>query len=150
MAKFFSQTDIDKFRECFFFHARRGHISNEQELSLIMRSLGYSPTTKEVNKYYNKYAKDNKIEFASFLEAMHDQSSVENPEKELMNAFKAHDKERRGYVNASEIQHIMMSMGERLSRQEVDAIFREMGVQQGGQIRYNDFVKSLLTPVPDY
>lgn len=48
---------MSEFRECFFFHARRGHISNEQELSLIMRSLGYSPTTKEVNKYYNKYAK---------------------------------------------------------------------------------------------
>lgn len=64
------------------------------------------------------FVSDNKIEFASFLEAMHDQSSVENPEKELMNAFKAHDKERRSYVNASEIQHIMMSMGERLSRQE--------------------------------
>lgn len=32
----------------------------------------------------------------------------------------------------------------------VDALFRELGVQPGGQIRYNDFVKALLTPVPDY
>ncbi|XP_048750153.2 calmodulin-like protein 4 [Ostrea edulis] len=150
MAKFFSQTDIDKFKECFFFHARRGHISQEQELSLIMRSLGYSPTPQEVSKYFNKYNKDNKIEFASFLEAMHDQSSAENPEKELLNAFKSHDKEKRGYVNAAEVQHIMMNIGERLSRQEVDALFRELGVQPGGQIRYNDFVKALLTPVPDY
>ena len=61
---------------------------------------------------------DQKIEFASFLEAMHDHSQVENPEKELLNAFKSHDRERRGYVNASEVQHIMLSMGERLSRQE--------------------------------
>ncbi|XP_022310738.1 calmodulin-like protein 4 [Crassostrea virginica] len=150
MAKFFSQTDIDKFKECFFFHARRGHIGSEQELSLIMRSLGCSPTAQEVSRYYSKYATDQKIEFASFLEAMHDHSQVENPEKELLNAFKSHDRERRGYVNASEVQHIMLSMGERLSRQEVDSIFREMGVQPGGQIRYNDFVKSLLTPVPDY
>ncbi|XP_061192841.1 calmodulin-like protein 4 [Saccostrea echinata] len=115
-----------------------------------MRSLGYSPTPQEVSKYFKKYTKDNKIEFASFLEAMHDHTSVENPEKELLDAFKSHDTERRGYVNSAEVQHIMMNMGEKLSRQEVDALFREVGIQHGGQIRYNDFVKSLLTPVPDY
>ena len=69
-------------------------------------------------KYYMFPLSDQKIEFASFLEAMHDHSQVENPEKELLNAFKSHDRERRGYVNASEVQHIMLSMGERLSRQE--------------------------------
>ena len=50
---------IAEFKECFFFHARRGHIGSEQELSLIMRSLGCSPTAQEVSRYYSKYATGN-------------------------------------------------------------------------------------------
>lgn len=32
----------------------------------------------------------------------------------------------------------------------VEAMLRDAGTQPGGQIRYNEFVKTLLTPVPDY
>ncbi|XP_052084940.1 calmodulin-like protein 4 [Mytilus californianus] len=147
MARYFSQSDIDKFKECFFYHARKS-IKNEENLSIIMRSLGYSPTKEEVSKYFTKYGPD--IEFASFLECMHDHKGIENPEKELINAFKAHDTQSKGYVNASEVRHILMNLGEKLTSREVEAMLRDAGTQPGGQIRYNEFVKTLLTPVPDY
>ena len=67
---------------------------------------------------YFAFAAEGKIDFASFLEAMHEHSQSESPEKEILNAFKAHDAEKRGYVNASEVRHILMNLGERLSRQE--------------------------------
>lgn len=101
-----------------------------------------------MSKYYTKYGPE--IDFASFLECMHDHSSVENPEKELLNAFRAHDVHKKGYVEASEVRHILMNLGEKLSSREVEAMLRDANTQPGGQIRYNEFVKTLLTPVPDY
>jgi len=32
----------------------------------------------------------------------------------------------------------------------VDKLFRDAGVQSGGQVRYDDIIKVLLTPLPDY
>lgn len=90
------------------------------------------------------------MDFASFLEAMHDHSKVENVDKELLNAFLAHDEEKKGYVPAGEVRNILMKIGMQLSRGEVDALFRETNVSPGGQIRYHDFLKTLLMPVPDY
>ena len=58
------------------------------------------------------------IEFASFLECMHDHSSVENPEKELLDAFRAHDRQKQGYVNVSDVRNILMNLGEKLSNRE--------------------------------
>jgi len=49
---------------------------------------------------------------------MHDHSSVENPEKELLDAFRAHDRQKQGYVNASDVRNILMNLGEKLSNRE--------------------------------
>jgi len=32
----------------------------------------------------------------------------------------------------------------------VDKLFRDAGVQSSGQVRYDDIIKVLLTPLPDY
>jgi len=40
-----------EFRECFYLFARSGQIRTLDELTIIMRSLGLSPTIAELNKY---------------------------------------------------------------------------------------------------
>ena len=52
-----NQTYFSVFKECFFFNAKRGFTQSDQELGLIMRSLGYSPTPEEVTQYYQKYVR---------------------------------------------------------------------------------------------
>lgn len=42
---------ISEFRECFFLFARNGHIRTLDELTVIMRSLGMSPTIAELKGY---------------------------------------------------------------------------------------------------
>jgi len=32
----------------------------------------------------------------------------------------------------------------------VDKLFRDAGVQSSGEVRYDDIIKVLLTPLPDY
>ena len=52
---FVSHSLFSEFKECFSFNARKNQISQVEELSLIMRSLGFSPTREEVIKYLEKY-----------------------------------------------------------------------------------------------
>jgi Ca2+-binding EF-hand superfamily protein len=40
-----------EFRECFYLFARSGQIRTLDELTIIMRSLGMSPTIQELKKY---------------------------------------------------------------------------------------------------
>merc|ERR1712109_449829 len=68
MARYFKETDIDEFRECFYLYARSGQISTMDELTVIMRSLGMSPTITELKSYMRD--KGGKISFADFLEIM--------------------------------------------------------------------------------
>lgn len=42
---------VVEFRECFYLFARSGQIKTLDELTIIMRSLGLSPTIAELNKY---------------------------------------------------------------------------------------------------
>lgn len=42
---------VIEFRECFYLFARSGQIRTLDELTIIMRSLGLSPTIAELNKY---------------------------------------------------------------------------------------------------
>ncbi|XP_064645444.1 calmodulin-like [Lineus longissimus] len=150
MARHFKETDIDEFKECFFLYARRGTIVRDDELSLIMRSLGFNPTSSEVTKYFKKHQRDGKIEFAIFLDVLYEHSKVEKCQDEMLAAFRATDRENRGYISAKDLRHILMSFGEKLSKREVDSMLKEANVSGSGQIRYNEFVKSMLMPVPDY
>ncbi|XP_041355804.1 calmodulin-like protein 4 [Gigantopelta aegis] len=151
MARFFSQQKIDEFKECFYFHAKKGQVTNEADLSIIMRSLFYSPTKEEVSKYFKKHvSSDGRIDFASFLDIMHEHSKVENCARELLAGFTAQDVHKRGYIPGAEMKHILMNLGEKLSRHEVDSLFQSVGLSPHGQVPYNDFVKAMATPVPDY
>merc|ERR1712126_524837 len=81
MARYFKETDIDEFRECFYLYARSGQISTMDELTVIMRSLGMSPTITELKSYMRD--KKGKLSFADFLEIMHNHSKKERIPKEL-------------------------------------------------------------------
>ncbi|BFZ24386.1 hypothetical protein BsWGS_27425 [Bradybaena similaris] len=151
MAHYFSESQIDAFKECFFFNVRNGYISNEGDLSIIMRSLNYCVTKEEVHKYFSKATtSSDRIDFASFLNIMHEHSQIEHKQKELKAALVAHDREKRGHVSAAELRHILINIGEKLSSKEVDSLFREAGVQANGQVNISSFVDTVTTPKPDY
>ena len=50
----FLTSDVAEFRDCFLLFARNKVVTNPDELTLIMRSLGFSPTIKEIDDYFAK------------------------------------------------------------------------------------------------
>merc|ERR1711990_159280 len=116
MARYFKETDIDEFRECFYLYARSGQISTMDELTVIMRSLGMSPTITELKSYMRD--KGGKISFADFLEIMHGHSKKESIPREPLEAFRGMDPHRKGYIPAKDLWHILAKWGEKLSPRE--------------------------------
>ncbi|KOX72332.1 Calmodulin-like protein 4 [Melipona quadrifasciata] len=132
-----------KFRECFYLFARNGQIRTLDELTIIMRSLGLSPTIAELNKYLKD--KGGKMSFADFLEVMHLQTRAEDLPKEVIDAFQAADKFRTGTIPARQLAHMLLHWGEQLSNKEVEQIFREANVSPNGHSIFEINKKSTLS-----
>merc|ERR1712083_28876 len=111
MARFFREQDIDEFRECFYLYARSGQIKTMDELTIIMRSLGMSPTITELKNYMRD--KGGKLAFADFLEIMHTHSKKESIPKELLEAFRGMDPSKKGTIPAKDLWHILVKWGEK-------------------------------------
>lgn len=84
--KHFTEKDIDSFREAFFLFAKNRqenpiYIRSVDELCLITRSLGLSPTIKEITAYMKKY--NNKMSFSDFLEVVHSHSGGKKSPRRL-------------------------------------------------------------------
>lgn len=148
MARHFKEQDIDEFRECFSLYARNGQIRTLDQLTVIMRSLGMSPTISELKKYFKE--KGGKMSFPDFLDVMHKHSQVERIPDEILAAFKGHDPRGTGSIPARDLRHILLQWGERLSHKEVEQIFREANITPNGVVRYQDFCRIVCAPVPDY
>lgn len=113
-----------------------------------MRSLGLSPTITELKKYYKD--KGGKISFADFLEIMHAHSEKESIPDEIVKAFRASDRSGSGQISGRELRRILLNWGEKLTPREVEAIFREARISPNGPVQYNDLVRVVCAPVPDY
>ncbi|XP_040577711.1 calmodulin-like protein 4 isoform X2 [Lepeophtheirus salmonis] len=121
MARYFKEQDIDEYRECFYLYSRSGLINTVDELGLIMRSLGMSPTLLELKEYMK--AKNGKMNFADFLEVVHKHSSKEDIPKEILDAFRDMDVKKKKTILGKDLKHILMDWGEKLTTQEVCIIF---------------------------
>ncbi|CAG9810001.1 unnamed protein product [Chironomus riparius] len=151
--KHFTEKEIDSFREAFYLFAKNRnenpiYIRTVDELVLIMRSLGLSPTVKEITSYMKKY--NNKISFSDFLEVVHMHSKVEKLPDEILDAFQAYDTKNTGKINARILRNILMNWGEKLTEREIQATFREANISITGDVNYREFLKIISTPVPDY
>lgn len=61
-------------------------------------------------------------------------------EEEIREAFGVFDKDGEGTISAQELKHVLMTMGERLTQEEVELIIREADIDEEGNIRYEQFV----------
>lgn len=61
---------------------------------------------------------DGVIDFAEFLNIIHLHIQSSSPNKEILDAFKAYDVRKTGYLNAKELRSILTSTGERLTNKD--------------------------------
>ena len=76
------------------------------------------------------------IDFPEFMQMMAKKMQEVDVENDIREAFKVFDKEKKGYITASELRHIMTNLGEKLSDDEADEMLMEADRDGDGQIDY--------------
>nr|XP_005997133.1 PREDICTED: calmodulin-like protein 4 [Latimeria chalumnae] len=153
MAKFLSQDQINEFKECFSLYDKKqkGKIA-AKDLITVMRCLGTSPTPGEVDRhlFVNKIDKNGELDFSTFLTIMHRQIQQEDPKNEILEAMLMTDKQKKGYITASELRAKLTQLGEKLTNEEVDELLKEANIGPNGIVRYEQFIRMVTLPLPDY
>lgn len=55
-------------------------------------------------------------------------------EEEIQQAFQVFDRDNNGFISAAELRHVMTSIGEKLTDDEVDAMIRDADQDGDGRI----------------
>ena len=92
---------------------------------------------------------DGKISFADLLDIMHTHSVKEKIPQEILDAFIATDWTRTGQMLTRDLRHILCGWGEQMDQRQFDKLMREANIT-GPYFKYEDFVKIISAPIPDY
>ncbi|XP_033763698.1 calmodulin-A-like [Pecten maximus] len=143
------EDQIAEFKEAFSLFDKDGDGTiTSKELGTVMRSLGQHPTESDLKDMINEVDTDGNgtIDFPEFLSMMARQVRDGNEDEELVEAFRVFDKDGNGFISASELRHVMLSLGEKLTDEEVDEMIKEADSNGDEQIDYNEFVSIMLKP----
>ncbi|XP_070578313.1 calmodulin-like isoform X2 [Ptychodera flava] len=120
---------------------------NNKELVIVLRSLGQNPTEKEVEDMIQEVDIDGSgtIEFPEFLMMMATKFNAVDGEDELRDAFRVFDTDDTGYITVDELRHLMTTMGEKLSADEMDEMVKDANADEDGKVNYQEFVKLITS-----
>eukprot|EP01087_Luapelamoeba_hula_P002228 TRINITY_DN11925_c0_g1_i1.p1 TRINITY_DN11925_c0_g1~~TRINITY_DN11925_c0_g1_i1.p1 ORF type:complete len:148 (-),score=38.44 TRINITY_DN11925_c0_g1_i1:169-612(-) len=144
MVERLSEQQVAEFKEAFalFDKTNSGTIAHDQ-LGVVMRSLGTNPTNAEVRDMLAEIG-NKKIDFQLFLQYMARKlQDMGNMHDELIDAFKVFDKAGTGFVSLSDIKHVIVVLGESLSKEEADQMLKDAETDGSGRINYTQFAKIL-------
>jgi len=65
---------------------------------------------------------------------------------DFMEAFKTFDREGQGFISSAELRHVLTSLGERLTDEEVDDIIKFTDLQEDleGNVKFEEFIKRVM------
>ena len=115
----------------------------------VLRALGKAPTEKEAAEIV-KGCKEF-VDLAAFKTLYRAQASLATPKKleeDMLNCFRATDREGTGEIHEAELRQTLATLGEYLTNEQVDKLLRNVTVSGSGMIDYEKFVEMLLNEYP--
>ena len=144
-----TEEQIGCFKEAFNLFDKDGKgFINTNELASVLRSLGQNNTEAELQEMISEIDSDDNgfIDFPEFLTMMARKMKENNNIKdEIHEIFKVFDKEGNGFISVAELSHVMTSLGEELTEEEVKEMIKEADIDGDGQVSYEDFKKFYLS-----
>jgi Ca2+-binding EF-hand superfamily protein len=147
-----SADDIEDVQEVFdlydFWDGRDGLV-DAAKVGDLLRCTGLNPTVALVNKNGGtKKFGEKQYKFEEILPiygAVSDEKDT-GTFADFMEAFKTFDREGQGYVAGAEVRHVLTSLGERLTDDEVNQILKYTETEEDldGNIKYEEFIKRVM------
>jgi myosin light chain 6 len=141
----FTEEQLSDFRDAFTLFDDRGddkiHKSN---LGEVGRALGLNPTEADINKCLVDLNTD-RISFEQFLPIYEDLSKLkdQSTEADFIEGLRVFDSDGGGLINTAELRHLLTTLGERLTDDEVEQLLNGLE-DQHGNVNYEELVRMLL------
>ena len=116
------------------------------ELGQLVRAVGRNPTDREVADLQKKVDPSNSgsISLNQFLQVL-DEKPFDGDRIELVkDCFKLFDKDGHGFVSVSELRHVLTTLGEKISTEDVDSLLRDAEINDMGELNYEMFINQIM------
>nr|CAB3264128.1 myosin light chain 3, skeletal muscle isoform [Phallusia mammillata] len=125
----FSDEQLSEYRDCFSLFDKTGDDRIAlHEVGECFRAFGQNPTNAEVHKVLNNPTQEElntkTVTFEEFLPmlAQIKRQAVPCNIEDFIEGLRVFDKENNGTVMGAELRHVLVSLGEKLSEEEVDQL----------------------------
>jgi calmodulin len=113
----------------------------------MLRIMRQVPTDDEVFQLIDEVNPDKKLnmDFYQFIKIV--AANMRDPDdiaEEIKKAFKAIDRQKKGYLLIAELRDFLTNIGDYLNDEEVDEMIKIADFDQSGQINYEKFVETML------
>ncbi|XP_065567701.1 uncharacterized protein LOC136031812 isoform X2 [Artemia franciscana] len=146
--KQFTEEEMDDLKESFaiFDKDGNGRISTS-ELTAVMKSLGQNPTDTEILDIIKEVDADGNgtIEFTEFVTVMARTIRDYNCDVEIKDTFNLFDSDGNGVVNAIDLRHVSVNLGENLTDEEIAEMIKQADFDGDGVVNFKDFVKMMCS-----
>ncbi|XP_033115510.1 myosin-2 essential light chain-like isoform X2 [Anneissia japonica] len=137
--------NLDEFRDTFSLFDKKGDNRIERaQIGEVARALGLNPTVSEVKKSILDIP-DERVSFEQFLPIYHSMRKKidAGSHEEFSEGLRVFDREGNGFISAAELRHVLTSLGEKLTDDEVNELINTIEDSQG-QVQYEEFVKMVM------
>lgn len=150
---FTPEDSTEECREAFYLYDRRGDKKVESsQIGEVMRALGTNPTEGEIAKIIRSLdpagTGAKRVSFEEFFpiyQNLRDRQKKRGVDPEyFIECLRVFDRNCNGLVNAAELRHVLCSLGDKLSAEEVDQLLVGFEDNQG-QVLYEEFVKHIMS-----
>ncbi|CAG9323448.1 unnamed protein product [Blepharisma stoltei] len=148
MSKDLTEEQLAELKEAFSLFDKDGNGQiTTRELGTVMRSIGQNPTEGELQDIINEvdHNGNGTVDFPEFVTLMAKRMVPSaDPMEEIMEAFRAFDRDGSGFITADELKQAMATLGERLTDVEIEEMIKEADADGSGHISYEEFVKMMV------
>ena len=118
---------------------------NVSQLGDVLRALGQNPTEAEVKRCSSQLKPDQRISFEVFLPILQtiSKSKTSDTAADFIEGLRHFDKDGSGYISSAELRHLLTTLGEKLTDDEVEQLLVGQEDQQGN-VNYEDFVRNIM------